>query len=589
MSSSAEKTQAFSYTAVAGHLFPVLRTYSLRFAAGITLIVLSTAIGLVLPILLGRTVDTVAAPDPDRAVLYQLCWLFLGLVTAKYLFDITKAYLIQSGGDKVKHDLRTLLFTRIVHLPVSYFDRNPVGRPLTRVVNDVRTLGELFGASISVIVLDVLIITGTLGAMFWLNWRLAVVVLLSFPLISVALRLFSKQLAFAYRAVRSHLSEMNAFLGENVGAVATIQRLGAQGSRMERFKGIVDKHFGAQMDSLRIYARMQPTIHTLNGVAMASLIGVGGYWAIQGEITLGIIVAFLGYNRNLFHPLRDLIEKYNLILNAKVSAERVLDILEEPVEMEYSERPEPVRLADIEIEFKDVSFRYPTRDQNALTDINLKIPRASSLAIVGSTGAGKSSLIRLLLRFYEPTRGTIFFGGKSLPEWDKAELRSQIGVIHQEINLFQGTVRENLTLGKTGFSDETLIEKCRQAQLWDSLERRGGLDMEVHEGGSDFSVGEKQLLSFARVLVFDPPMIVLDEATASVDRQNESRLMEAVRQVLEGRTSIIIAHRLSTIEACDKIVVLEHGELKESGTFDELIQRRGLFWNFHQIHAGPRP
>ncbi len=583
MSLRPEKTESFSYRDVARHFLPIVRPYSLRFAAGISLIVLSTGIDLLTPILLGRAVDTVAAPSPDRAFLYRLCWFFLGLVAAKFVFDIAKAYLIQSAGEKVKHDLRTLLFTRIAHLPVSYFDRNPVGRPLTRVVNDVRTLGELFGASISMTVLDVLIITGTLGAMFWLNWQLALVVLITFPLIVVSFRLFSVQLNAAYRAVRTHLSEMNSFLGENVGAVATIQRLAAQGPRMDTFSGIVDKHYGAQIKSLRTYARMQPTIHSLNGVAMASLIGVGGYWAIQGKITLGVIVAFLGYNRNLFYPLRDLIEKYNLILNAKVSAERVLDILEEPMEMEYREGRDPERLSNIDIEFRDVSFRYPTRDQNALTDINLKIPRGSSLAIVGATGAGKSSLIRLLLRFYEPTAGTICFGGKNLTDWDKADLRSQIGVVHQEIYLFQGTVRENLTLGKAGFSDETLIEKCRQAQIWDALESRGGLDMEVHEGGSDFSVGEKQLLSFARVLVFDPPMIVLDEATASVDRQNEHRLMEAIRQILRDRTSIIIAHRLSTIETCDNIAVFEHGELKEIGTFDELIQKRGLFWNFHQI------
>ena len=583
MSLRPEKTDSFSYRDVARHFLPIVRPYSLRFGAGISLIVLSTGIDLLTPILLGRAVDTVAMPSPDRALLYRICWLFLGLVAAKYVFDIFKAYLIQSAGEKVKHDLRTLLFTRIAHLPVTYFDRNPIGRPLTRVVNDVRTLGELFGASISMTVLDVLIITGTLGAMFWLNWQLALVVLITFPLIVVAVQIFSKHLHTAYRAVRTHLSEMNAFLGENVGAVATIQRLAAQGPRMDTFSGIVDKHYGAQMKSLRTYALMQPTIHSLNGVAMATLIGVGGYWAIQGKITLGVIVAFLGYNRNLFYPLRDLIEKYNLILNAKVSAERVLDILEEPVEMEYREGRDPARLSDIDIEFRDVSFRYPTRDQNALTDINLKIPGGSSLAIVGATGAGKSSLIRLLLRFYEPTRGTISFGGKNLTEWDKADLRSQIGVVHQEIYLFQGTVRENLTLGKAGFSDELLIEKCRQAQIWDALARRGGLDMEVHEVGSDFSVGEKQLLSFARVLVFDPPMIVLDEATASVDRQNEHHLMEAIREILRVRTSIIIAHRLSTSEACDNIAVFEHGELKEIGSFDELIQKKGLFWNFHPI------
>ena len=566
-------------------LWPALRPYRQSFGAGLFLIVLSTFVEVVMPIVVGTTVDVVIAPAHDLAHLYRLCFIFLGLVLAKSIIEASQAYIISSTGQAVTHDLRTMLFSRIEALPVGYFDRNPTGRLLTRVVNDIKSLSELFTASMSVIALDAMIIVGTVFAMFWMHAKLAGAVLLTFPLVLLSVRYFGEQLATCYRSVRVRLAEINAFLGENISAIATIQRLAAEEERFRTFNQITDGYLDAQMNSVRTFAMVQPVTNILNGVAMSTLILLGGYWVVQGKITVGLVVAFLGYVRNLFQPVRDLVEKYNNFLSATVSAERVVGILDEKTEWEGEPgRVERLATNPISIRFSNVSVRYPTRERLALESVSFDLPAGRSLAVVGATGGGKSTLIRLLLRFYEPVQGEIQFAGRPLSQWNKADLRSHIGVVHQEIYLFQGTVRDNLTLGQVGFDDEELLQACKRAQLWEFIECRGGLDMQVLEGGTNFSLGERQLISFARILVFNPPVFVLDEATSSVDRLLERRLMEAIRETTQGRTSIVIAHRLSTIQRCDSIIVIEKGHLQEEGTYSELLRGNGIFARFHEIH-----
>jgi ATP-binding cassette subfamily B protein len=550
------------------------------------LIVLSTVGEIVSPVIVGKSVDAAISAALDARWLTRLCLFYLALVLVRALLDSYQAFVIQATGQAVTHELRLALFARILGLPVPYFDRNPTGRLLTRVVNDIKSLSELFTASISVLALDLMIIAGTLGAMFWIHWRLAALVLSSFPLVLISIRYFGEKLAVQYRRVRQHLSEINAFLGENIAGIATIQRLGAEPARMEKFVGIVDRHQAAQLDSIVTFALVQPITNVLNGLAMGILIVAGGWWVIKGRITVGVVVAFFGYLRNLFQPVRDLVEKYNTFLSSMVSAERVAGILEESVETAI---PETLQVwtppEALPIRFESVSFRYATRQQTALEDVSFELDHGESLAIVGATGSGKSTLIRLLLRFYEPQEGAIYFGEQRLGEWDKGRLRRSVGVVHQESYLFQGTVRDNLTLGRENFSDSYLTDKCMRAQLWDFIRNRGGLDMTVLEGGTNFSVGERQLLSLARVLVFNPPVLVLDEATSSVDRLLERRLMEAIQESLAGRTSIVIAHRLSTIQNCDRILVLDKGKVAELGTYSQLLSRNGIFARFHQLHA----
>jgi ATP-binding cassette subfamily B protein len=566
-------------------LWPMLRRFRWRFFAGAGLVLLSTAIELVSPILIGKTVDAAMAGAAARQHLITLCSVYLVLIVLRAVMETIQSFVIQATGQEVTHELRCRIFERIERLPVAYFDRNPTGRLLTRVINDIKSLSEMFTASISVLALDVMTIVGTVIAMFLVNTRLALFVLLTFPAVAVTIVYFGRRLAVAYRKVRVRLAEINAFLGENIAAIGVIQRLCAEEQRLGKFERICNSHLEAQLESTEVYALVQPLANILNGIAVSTLLVVGGYWVIEQRLSLGMLVAFLGYLRNLFQPIRDLVEKYNTFLSAAISAERVVGVLGERTETAGDVGTQTSPVGAYGIEFSGVSFTYPMRQKPALEDVSFRIPPGQSLAIVGATGSGKSTLIRLLLRFYEPGSGRIVFGGHSLGDWDRLTLRSRIGVVHQEIYLVRGTLRENLTLGQDRFGDAYLTEQCRRAQLWDFVRERGGLDLLVQEGGANLSLGERQLISFARVLVFDTPVLVLDEATSSMDRVLERRLLEAIRESLAGRTSIVIAHRLSTIRRCDQIIVLEKARLRESGTYDSLVGAGGIFSHFHRIHS----
>jgi len=567
-------------------LFPALKPFRGWFGIGVVAIVASTIIEVGMPIVLGRGVDVAIAPGGQPAQLFRIAAFYFVLILLKTVTESLQAFSFQRAGEGVTDQLRKDLFSKILSLPVPYFDKNPTGRLLTRVVNDIKSLSELFTASFSVIALDVMIIFGTVIAMFWVHWKLAGAVLFSFPLVFVVIHVYGSRLAKAYREVRARLSEINAFLGENIGAIGTIQRLGAEDVRSQKFSAIVEAHRVAQMGTLQVFARVQPLINTLNGLAMGVLLGLGGYWVIKGELSLGILVAFFGYVRNLFQPIRDLVEKYNTFLSSITSAERVVGILEEPSEKD-TVAPSATTLlhSECEIRFEHVGFTYPLRTTPALQDISFTVPAGTSTAVVGATGSGKSTLVRLLLKFYDIEAGEILFAGRPLNEWDRKDLRRQIGVIHQEIYLFQGSLRENLTLGRMELSDDYLREKCEQAQLWPLIESRGGLNFQVLEGGTNLSVGERQLLSFARILVFDPKVLILDEATSNIDRELERRLIVAMREVLANRTSLVIAHRLATISACNQILVFEKGRLVERGSYNELLNAHGVFHRFHEIYS----
>jgi len=573
-------------------LRPVLKPRFWEFGLGIVLVFGSTFCEIVAPILLGKGVDVAISSEGNRQALIRVGLLFLTVITFRALTETFQGLVIQRTGQKVIHDLRVLVFEKVHSLPILYFDSHPTGRILTRVINDIKALSEMFTASISVLVLDVMIILGSIISMLLLNWKLGLVVLVSFPLVFWTIWIFGSRLSEAYKKVRARLAEVNAFLGENIGAVGTIQRLGAEDSRFNKFEGIVDGHTQAQMASLKIYASVQPYANILNGFAMASLMGVGGYWAIKGEITLGVLVAFFAYLRNLYQPIRDLVEKYNTFLSAMVAADRVVALIEEPSEPIEKDRGShfTANSGDTSVKFEGVTFRYPARDNLALDQVSFEVETGQSLAIVGATGSGKSTIIRLLMRFYEPQSGEIQFGGKSLANWNRQELRRQIGVVQQEVYLFSGTVRDNLSLGGEPFEDSFLESQCRKTHFWELIKNRGGLEMIVAEGGSNLSLGERQLLALTRMWVFNPRVLILDEATASVDPISERYLLSGIKEGVRGRTSIVIAHRLSTIQSCDSILVIDRGKVAEWGTYQNLIKKGGVFDQFHKIysHQGER-
>ncbi len=553
---------------------------SLVFVAG------ATGVEVVIPYLLGRIVDAVTLGPVALKALPWLCGAYLAVTLSKCVFSTLLANHVQKIGQAVLHDLRSALFARILGLPVALFDQNPVGRFLSRVINDIKSLSEVFTASMSVLAVDVVLVLGTMAAMLWLQPRLATVALATIPVVAISVRFFGRRLAVSYRRARTRLSEINAFLGENIGALATIQRLAAEDNRNARFKEIVDKHNEAQLRTVGLYAIAMPVTNVLYGISLGALLLVGGKWAIEGSVRVGTVVAFAAYLKNLFNPVEDLIQKYNLYLSARVSAERIGGILDEKMESELETNPaRDGGLSDSSLEFKDVSFNYPMKAAFALRNVSFKVPAGTSLAVVGATGSGKSTLLRLLLRFYDPTEGAIHFGGRSLSEWNRFQLRGEIGLIPQDFYLFEGTLRDNLSVGRTGFMDTFLEEQCRKAQLWDMVSYRGGLDCPVSEGGTNLSLGERQLIAFARMFAYDPSVLVLDEATASLDRHLERKVMAAIQEILKGRTSIVIAHRLTTVQACHQGIVLELGKVAERGTLGALQALGGIYSRLHDLQG----
>lgn len=566
-------------------LWPQIHPFRHRLLLGIGLIMLTTGLDLLGPVFIGKAADIVVSESPNYQELTWTCFIFLMLVSFKSLSEMAQAFTIQTTGLLITQQLRLSVFERMLRLPLSFYDENSSGRLITRVINDVRSLSELFTASMSVLALDVMIIIGTLIAMLVMDWKLASLVLVTFPIVVWVILHFGDRLSSAYQEARSRLSEINGFLGENIAAMTTIHRLGAETERQKSFDGIVERHQGALIKSIQAYAQVQPWANVLNGIAMGTLMGVGGMWVIQGKIKVGVLVAFFAYIRNLFQPIRDLVEKYNVVLSAMVSADRVSKVFEEkPEESESGLVPELSIPTPCGVRFEKVEFSYPNRNEKALSGVSFNLEPGKTLAIVGATGSGKSTLAKLLLRFYDVSAGHIWLGEIPIQKWPRKTLRKHVGFIPQDVYLFEGTIRDNLCLSQPGVSDDLLIEQCRKAQLWDSIQNRGGLDLKIEEGGNNLSLGEKQLLSFARMLVINPEILVMDEATASLDNASEGRLMKAVDELLQGRTALIIAHRLSTIENCDQVIVLEKGELREQGTFESLIRQKGLFERIYRLY-----
>lgn len=569
-----EKLGAAYDSALMRRLLTYVRPYKKLFAICLGLVAVITACELALPYITKIAIDQYIRPGQLRG-LYALTALFVGILVVRLFASFAQVYLLQLSGQKIMQDMRTQIFDHLMKLPIKFFDKNPVGRLVTRATNDVAAINEMYASVLVYLFKDVFLVLGILAIMIQLNWRLGVLILVLAPLIAYATWEFRKRARDAYRDFRRKLAKLNAYMQESISGMRIIQLFAQESRSYKTFQSINQEEFEANMRQLMVFAIYQPIIHLMSAVAVALIIWYGGGGVIQGIFTLGSLVAFLSYVEMLFAPIRDLAEKYNILQSAMASAERIFMLLDEKPEDPGKGRVLP--RVEGAIEFRDVWFAYEDEDW-VLRGVSFKVNAGERVAIVGPTGSGKTTIISLLTRLYDIQKGQILLDGVDIRELDIHFLRAQLAVVLQDVFLFSGDVLGNITLQSDKIPKERAIEAARFVQASSFIEQLPhGYSAEVKERGATLSVGQRQLLAFARAVAFDPKILILDEATANIDSQTESLIQESLKKILRGRTSLTIAHRLSTIRESDKIIVLYKGVVVEQGTHEELLARRGLY------------
>lgn len=525
--------------------------------------------------------DYIAKSDFSGLMLISLALLLSLILQAVIQYFLT--YATQYLGQKTLYDLRVQLFSHVQKLALKFFDKTPIGRIVTRTTNDVESLGELFSSGIVMVFSDIFIIIWILGFMFSLDIKLSLVTLSVLPILIWGTFLFRKKVREAYRNVRYHLARLNSYMQEHITGMNVVQIFRKEEDEFKKFSSINADHRDANIKSIFYYAIFYPSVELLSSTAIALIIWYGGGEVIQGTITIGVLFAFVQYVEMFFRPIRDLSEKYNILQTSMASSERIFNLLDNKTFIHNPENPIPLKDIKGHIEFRNVWFAYD--DENyVLKNISFEIKPGESVAIVGHTGAGKSTLINILTRFYDISKGNILVDGIDIRQINKRELRKHISMVLQDVYLFSGTIKSNITLD----NNEISIERVKKAAELVGADRfienlPSKYDEEVKERGSTLSVGQKQLISFARALAYDPKILILDEATSSIDTDTEKIIQAAIQRLLKGRTSIVIAHRLSTIQNADKIIVLHKGEIKEIGKHQELLAKKGIYYKLYQL------
>ena len=547
------------------------------------------------PLLTKVAIDKFLAPNGTRSMMdaylstdpwtgmTQISVLYLLAIVGVLATEFTQTYLMQWTGQSAMFDLRREIMTHLQRLDVAFFDKNPVGRLVTRVTTDVDVLNDLFTSGLVTIVADILVLTFVVATMFRLSPGLTILMLAVLPFVVLVTSMFRKAVANSYRRIRIAIAKINAYLQEHVNGIAVLQLFNREEKSREEFGRINQEHMDAFKDSIFAYGWFYPVVEFLSMLALVMIMVYGGFRIRAGALSLGILVAFLQYGMRFFRPIQDLSEKYNILQCAMAASERIFKLLDTPVTVKSPERPIGVSETPLSIEFDHVWFAYNKEDW-VLQDVSFRIEAGETIAVAGHTGAGKTTLTNLLLRFYDIQRGTIRLGGIDIREFDLQELRDQFSIVLQDPYLFTGSIAENIRLGTEDISDEDLSEaaaKVNVKEFVDGLPH--GFEEEIRERGGGLSTGQKQLISFARALAHDPRILILDEATSSVDTETEIRVREALGHLVAGRTSIIIAHRLSTIQQADRIFVMHKGRLRETGTHQQLLALRGIYYKLYQL------
>ena len=508
--------------------------------------------------------------------------LYLGVLLGTFVFEFFQVYLMQYTGQLAMFDLRKQLMTHLQRLDIAFYDHNPVGRLVTRVTTDVDVLNDLFASGLVTILGDVLVLSFIVAIMFQLSPGLTALMLAVMPLVILVTAIFRRSVTQSYRRIRIAIAKINSYLQEHVTGIVVLQLFNRETRSRREFDVVNREHMDAYKDAITAYGWFYPAVEFLSMMTLAGILSYGGFRITRGALTLGVVVAFLQYGLRFFRPIQDLSEKYNILQGAMASAERIFKLLDTPPGILPAPAPQPPP-ASACIEFDGVWFAYKGEDW-VLRDVSFTIDPGETIAVVGHTGAGKTTLISLLLRFYDVQKGAIRVGGCDVRHLDPSDLRRQFGVVLQDPYLFTGTLEENVRLGTDGIDFAAIEEAAEQVNLLDFIKSLpDGFKHPIRERGSGLSTGQKQLISFARALAHNPRFLILDEATSSVDTETEFRVREALSRMVAGRTSIVIAHRLSTIQRADRILVMHKGRLRESGTHQQLLAARGIYWKLYQL------
>jgi len=609
-------------------LLTYLRPYKWHVAVALAAIILKSVLDVLGPFLTKIAIDKYLAKSPnsyswigDRLSdtpltgIAQIGGLYVGILIFTFALEFIQTYLMQWTGQKVMFDLRRQIFRHLQFMHVGFFDKHPVGRLVTRVTTDVDALNEMFTAGVVSIFEDVFVLAGIIAIMMRMNWKLALITFAVLPLIVYATLIFRDKVRDSYRRIRTAIARINSFLQEAVSGMLVLQLFNREKRAFNKFSDINASHMEAFKDAIMAYSVYYPVVEILSAIAIASIIWFGGNDVIRGVATLGVLVAFMQYAQRFFRPIQDLSEKYNILQSAMAAGERVFKLLDTKIDVTSpatTKRPQ----GSGRIEFEHVWFAYnapghvggetgvpahppaavasgragapvppqATEPDWVLRDVNFVLEPGETVAVVGHTGAGKTTLISLLMRFYDVQRGAIRIDGVDIKEMSLDELRSRFGVVLQDPFLFSGTVAGNIRLGTARIQDADVQQAAEDVNLADFIRTLpGGFKEEVRERGSTLSTGQKQLISFARALAHNPKILILDEATSSVDTETEFRVRDALNRMVEGRTSLIIAHRLSTIQRADKIIVMHKGQVREMGSHQQLLAQRGIYYKLYQL------